>query len=126
MKNPSRGKKMFFLFLATILIMVLIWKTDHPVAEYVKTGVRLSDLSEQECVDFVVSKGVEMPLYYEQSPYFAGVTKEMITYYEENPYSLRSGTLGSPTQANYFEDIRRIVNEYYGIYNVEYLPKYDV
>lgn len=126
MKNPSRGKKMFFLFLATILTMVLIWKTDHPVAEYVKTGVRLSDLSEQECVDFVVSKGVEMPLYYEQSLYFAGVTKEMITYYEENPYSLRSGTLGSPTQANYFEDIRRIVNEYYGIYNVEYLPKYDV
>lgn len=50
----------------------------------------------------------------------------MITYYEENPYSLRSGTLGSPTQANYFEDIRRIVNEYYGIYNVEYLTKYDV
>lgn len=31
MKNPSRGKKMFFLFLATILIMVLIWKIDHPV-----------------------------------------------------------------------------------------------
>ena len=40
---------MFFLFLATILIMVLIWKNDHPIAEYAKTGVRLSDLSEQEC-----------------------------------------------------------------------------
>lgn len=41
MKNPSRGKKIFFLFLATILIMVLIWKNDNPVAEYAKTGVRL-------------------------------------------------------------------------------------
>lgn len=64
MKNPSHSKKMFFLFLATILIMVLIWKNDHPIAEYAKTGVRLSDLSEQEC-KVIDMKMIDQFLIYE-------------------------------------------------------------
>ena len=88
-----------------------------------QTGIRLSDLPENECVEYIVSKGVEMPLYYDKSPYFAGVTKELIICYEKDPYKVISGTLGAVDMNNYVEDVRRVVNNYYGVYDIAYMPR---
>lgn len=67
-----------------------------------------------------------MPLYYEESPYVADVTKELIICYEGDPYKAISGTLGSVMMNNLVEDVRRAVNEYYGVYMLRICLEYQL
>ena len=123
MIKRTRGRAVIFLIFFTVIIIAIIVNNSKPVSEYMQTGIRLSDLPEEECVEFIVSKGVEMPLYYEESPNFTDVTKKLIICYEGDPYKVISGTLGSVMMNNYVEDVRRVVNNYYGVYDVEYMPR---
>ena len=123
MIKRTRWRAVIFLLVLTVIIIALIVNNSKPVSEYMQTGIRLSDLPENECVEYIVSKGVEMPLYYDKSPYFAGVPKELIICYEKDPYKVISGTLGAVDMNNYVEDVRRVVNNYYGVYDVAYMPR---
>ena len=47
-----RIKALFVLLFATIVIMTVAVKNTPPVSEYMRTGIRLSDLSDLERTEF--------------------------------------------------------------------------
>ena len=120
-----RIKAIFVLLLATIVIMAVTVKNTPPVSEYMQTGIRLSDLPDKECVAFMASKGAHMPGHYKQSLYFPAATKDYITTFEQNPYKTLRGVYSDTSTNQYVEDVRKIVNDYYGIYHVEYYLDHD-
>ena len=113
-----RIKAIFVLLLATIVIMAVTVKNTPPVSEYMQTGIRLSALPDKECVAFMASKGAHMPGHYKQSLYFPAATKDYITTFEQNPYKTLRGVYSDTSTNQYVEDVRKIVNDYYGIYHV--------
>ena len=117
----ARIKAIFVLLLATIAIMAVTVKNTPPVSEYMQTGIRLSDLPDLECTEFMVSKGAAaVPYNYKTSAGFQELTATLVARYEEDPYKILTGTYGSLSTNLYAEEVRKIVNDYYGIYHVEY------
>ncbi len=116
----ARIKAIFVLLFATIAIMFVTVKNTPPVSEYMQTGIRLSDLSNLECTEFMAAKGAAVPYNYKTSAGFQELTANLVAQYEENPYKILTGTYGSPSTNLYAEEVRKIVNDYYGIYHVEY------
>ena len=117
----ARLKAIFVLLLATIVIMAVTVKNTPPVSEYMQTGIRLSDLSDLECTEFMVARGAAaVPYNYKTSAGFQELTATLVARYEEDPYKILTGTYGSPSTNLYAEEVRKIVNDYYGIYHVEY------
>ena len=121
----ARIKAIFVLLFATIVIMTVTVKNTLPVSEYMRTGIRLSDLPDKECVAFMASKGAHMPGHYKQSLYFPAATKDYITTFEQNPNKTLRGVYSDTSTNQYVEDVRKIVNDYYGIYHVEYYLDHD-
>ena len=117
----ARIKAIFVLLLATIAIMAVTVKNTPPVSEYMQTGIRLSELSDLELTEFMVEKGATaVPYNYKTSAGFQELTRDLVTRYEEDPYRILTGTYGSSSTNLYAEEVRKIVNDYYGIYHVEY------
>ena len=117
----ARIKAIFVLLLATIVIMAVTVKNTPPVSEYMQTGIRLSDLPDLERTEFMVAKGATaVPYNYKTSAGFQELTTDLVSRYEENPYRILTGTYGSSSTNLYAEEVRKIVNDYYGIYHVEY------
>ena len=117
----ARIKAIFVLLFATIVIMFVTVQNTPPVSEYMQTGIRLSDLSGLECTEFMAEKGATaVPYNYKTSAGFQELTTDLVTRYEEDPYKILTGTYGSPSTNLYAEEVRKIVNDYYGIYHVEY------
>ena len=117
----ARIKAIFVLLLATIVIMAVTVKNTPPVSEYMQTGIRLSDLPDLERTEFMVAKGATaVPYNYKTSAGFQELTTDLVARYEENPYRILTGTYGSSSTNLYAEEVRKIVNDYYGIYHVEY------
>lgn len=123
MKVPPRIYSLVALMLCTLFIIVLTVKNTKPISEYMRTGIKLSSLSDKESVEYMVSKGARMPLGYRKSYYFPQTTKQLIIVYENNPYLVITGSISDIYMNIYVEDVRKIVNEYYGIYNIEYFPE---
>ena len=73
----------------------------------------------------MASKGAHMPGHYKQSLYFPAATKDYITTFEQNPYKTLRGVYSDTSTNQYVEDVRKIVNDYYGIYHVEYYLDHD-
>ena len=117
----ARLKAIFVLLFTTIAIMFVTVKNTPLISEYMQTGIRLSDLSDLECTEFMVSKGATaVPYNYKISSGFQEFTTDLVTRYEEDPYKILTGTYGSPSTNLYAEEVRKIVNDYYGIFHVEY------
>ena len=117
----ARIKAIFVLLLATIAIMAVTVKNTPPVSEYMQTGIRLSDLPDLERTEFMVAKGATaVPYNYKTSAGFQELTATLVARYEEDPYKILTGTYGSLSTNLYAEEVRKIVNDYYGIYHVEY------
>ena len=118
----ARIKAIFVLLLATIAIIYATANCDaHAVSEYMQTGIRLSDLPDLERTEFMVAKGATaVPYNYKTSAGFQELTTDLVARYEENPYKILTGTYGSSSTNLYAEEVRKIVNDYYGIYHVEY------
>ena len=101
--------------------MAVTVKNTPPVSEYMQTGIRLSDLPDLERTEFMVAKGATaVPYNYKTSAGFQELTTDLVARYEENPYRILTGTYGSSSTNLYAEEVRKIVNDYYGIYHVEY------
>lgn len=116
-----RIKALFVLLFAAIVIMTVAVKNTPPVSEYMRTGIRLSDLSDLERTEFIVAKGATaVPYNYKTSAGFQELTTDLVTRYEKDPYKILTGTYGSLSTNLYAEEVRKIVNNYYGIYHVEY------
>ena len=117
----ARIKAIFVLLFATIVIMVVAVKSTPPVSEYMRTGIRLSDLSDLERTEFMVAKGATaVPYNYKTSVGFQELTTDLVARYEKDPYKILTGSYGSLSTNLYAEEVRKIVNDYYGIYHVEY------
>ena len=115
----ARIKAIFVLLFATIAIMAVTVKNTPPVSEYMQTGIRLSDLPDLERTEFMVAKGATaVPYNYKTSAGFQELTTDLVARYEENPYKILTGTYGSSSTNLYAEEVRKIVNDYYGIYHV--------
>ena len=87
---------------------------------------KLSELSEEECIEFVTSCAIRIP-YGMDGDNFGERLKEIILQTEESPWA-HSGL--SATFHTYLHDvIRKAVNEYYGIrydnYNLEWRPEFE-
>ena len=69
----------------------------------------------------MVAKGATaVPYNYKTSAGFQELTTDLVARYEENPYKILTGTYGSSSTTLYAEEVRKIVNDYYGIYHIEY------
>lgn len=76
----------------------------------------LSQMTEQECIEFIVDSGVEIPVDFDNSPELGSLVKGIITDVESNPeyefiYSYY-------ITSNFAESIKIAVNEYYGLQGV--------
>ena len=79
-----RIKALFVLLFATIVIMTVAVKNTPPVSEYMRTGIRLSDLSDLERTEFIVAKGATaVPYNYKTSAGFQELTTDLVTRYEK-------------------------------------------
>lgn len=77
-----------------------------------ETKIKLSTMSEEDCRKFLAEAGVEVP------PHLNGIrTRGVISMFEDNPD--RSVVFGSRIAEEFWESVRNIVREYYG------LPKYE-
>ena len=119
---PARKKTTIILLICAVMIMIITIKHSYTIP-YVLNGIRLSELSNLECVEYVASKGVEMTYNYKTSIGFQELTKDLIIRYEQDPYKVLYGTYGSLSTNIYAEEVRKVVNNYYGIYNIDYYPE---
>lgn len=99
--------------ICVILVIVLIFAL-HPfvyAAGTTNSGL-LSELTDDECIAFLKSSGVEIPALFEEESTWAVFIRSTIEQVEENPHV--SFPYGYTVLANFANDIKRAVNEYYG------------
>lgn len=99
------------LFFATMGNSALVANAESATNPYV-----LSQMTEEECVEFIVDSGVEIPTDFENSAELGSIVKDMIVAVESNPeyefvYSYN-------VTLDFAENIRIAVNNYYGIQGV--------
>ena len=87
---------------------------------------KLSEISEDECVEFIKSSGVRIP-YGMESDNFGADVKIHIIHALENPQSIPG--YGSTLQSYLADSIRKAVNEYYFMrfdnYRLEWRPEFE-
>ncbi len=110
-KNILNYKKPAFWIiaaaLASCLVVAVLFMTD-PRPE----KPMLSSLSESECVEFIRARGIDIPKGFDNGN-LGGFVKEMVISVEEDPYYYLA--VSSPITLDFAQEIRRAVNEYYGI-----------
>lgn len=99
-------------------VVFLMLDANKSLTPYEQSGQLLSELSESKCLEFVISKGVQIPSSF-HSDYIAGFVKEMICAAEQAPHT-KSGASFTDT-VFLFESIRKVVNKYYGVDGGTYL-----
>ena len=75
--------------------------------------IRLSELSEAECITFIKAQGVSIPSDYEDELMWGAFVKEIITLVEQNPGT--SLYFNYSVVHSFANDIKCAVNEYYGV-----------
>ncbi|MHB8061747.1 MAG: hypothetical protein ACYDG2_03800 [Ruminiclostridium sp.] len=126
MKNILNYKKPAFLIiivaLLTCVIVAVCFLTNpnNNLTTYEQSGQKLSELSEDECLAFISSRGIDIPAGLDTENIRAFV-KEIISQSEKNPQS--PGGYSYTATMEFAEDIRKAVNEYYGVDGGSYLFK---
>ena len=98
----------------TCLMLCILLTFSFSASIYaVESKAKLSDMSEMECFEFIKAQGVEIPSDYEDETIWAPFVKQTILQVEYDPYCvfLYSYTVTE----NFAENIRTIVNDYYGV-----------
>ena len=116
---PHITKKQLLLLIMVISVVIFICivsfmlKANDPLSAYEQSGQLLSELSESECQEFVLSKGVEISRAFDldKNP---ELIKELICQAEQAPQS-QCGHSSYTEIVFLAESIRKVVNEYYGI-----------
>lgn len=78
-----------------------------------KNNESLSQMTEDECIDFIIDKGVEIPSDFIDSPNLGKIIKSIIVAVESDPNYEFSYSYN--VSFDFSESIRFIVNDYYGI-----------
>ena len=114
--------KLKFVFVAGFIVVFFLfcrgikWVTS---TEYERTGVLLSELSEEECMTFILDKGISIyPEFKEEN--IRSQVKWFIVHAEREPKT-RFDMYSNFNLINLGEKIRREVNIYYGADGGEYL-----
>ena len=124
MKNILNYKKpLFWIVIAALLICVIVAvfflaNSNNDLTTYEQSGQKLSQLSEDECLRFIASRGIEIPNNLDTKN-IGSFVKELITQSEKYPQS-PSGFSYTVT-VEFAEAIRKAVNEYYGVDGGSYL-----
>lgn len=114
MKMRKIGTRLLAGILMTMMVAVpVIAIEEQRMTEYERTGQLLSELTEEECLAFIASKGLEIPENM-ISPYNGELVKYLITRSEQYPQS-NFGTISATFVMEFGEKVRAIVNEYYGV-----------
>ena len=111
LRNTSRLCAAIFLPLAAVLFTLVVGEPFK--CEYQRTGQRLSEMSEEECLRFIEEGGVEIPPRL-NGPYRGGLIKDLICFSEQDP-ACDFGMLSSSETIELGYRVRKAVNEYYGI-----------
>ena len=123
MKLESHNK--VFAFILLLLFTGFIVNCSDPITEPGLTGARtltdqrsnnteiLSEMSEDECVKFIIRHGVIIPQGYDIDPNFNAIVKYYIQAVEANPnYPIVSS---NEVMHDFISGIIRVVNAYYGV-----------
>ena len=79
---------------------------------YQECKIKLSELSQEECIRFIESRDIKIPESLEGLRNTGALVKNMIWYAEDRPWSQMK--YDSPETTRLGEMIRRAVNDYYG------------
>ncbi|MCH5163508.1 MAG: leucine-rich repeat domain-containing protein [Clostridiales bacterium] len=115
--NKGRLVLIMLLLLAICITERILIKPSY--AEEVQTQLDiqctlLSEMTEDECIEFIVEKGVEIPDEFKNSPALGSLVKEIIQIVEEDPNADFNFISYYPT-VNFAANIKNAVNEYYAI-----------
>lgn len=114
MKMRKIGTRLLVGILMTMMVAVpVIAIEEQRKTEYERTGQLLSELTEEECLAFVISKNVEIPERL-GTEHVEELVKYMIIRAEQYP-QMGYGMLSNIATINLGESVRKVVNEYYGI-----------
>ena len=116
-----RSNDLFFVYLSESIRKVV---NEH--CGIYEGQKKLSELSDEECTEFIALCGIKVP-YGMEGEGFGGRVKKLIIQAEEASYS-HSGL--SNTFSTYLYDVvRKSANEYYGIhydnYHIEWRPEFE-
>lgn len=119
MRENTHKKTQIFLFvLITVLLgvaMMFMAKSEtfaaHAAEGQVQTKI-LSQMSEDECIEFIIGNGAIIPDGWDDEPEFGGYVKSIIQAVEANPNY--TPTANWEVSYNFVEDVKTIVNNHYG------------
>ncbi|HOP09910.1 MAG TPA: hypothetical protein PK629_00280 [Oscillospiraceae bacterium] len=101
---------------AVIIISAFPKKEVIPASKF-NSSVQLSELSEDDCIDFIKFCGISIPNDLKNADLGAFV-RENIIRFEAEPYS--AAVYDYSITLEFVENIRRAVNEHYGVPMLEY------
>ncbi len=104
-------KRTVALFLAILLTLAMCFTSN--AAELDETPTRLSELSEEECIQFIQSKGLEIPEELKDYQSLGAFIKNVIAKIEENPY--HQFIINYYATYEFANQIKYVVNEHYGV-----------
>jgi len=124
MRHPiMKVKKLSVVFLLLLLCAGFFVTCSDPLTELGLTGARtlnqrsrtqlLSEMTEKECVEFIIKKGVAIPPMFANLPNLGTLAKHLVNVVEANPNYLN--THSSRIMHDFVNSIIRVVNDYYGV-----------
>jgi hypothetical protein len=117
MKNRLFTKPRLFVLLslcASCLAVFFIATIKPSIISAQATSGTLSQLSEEECIDFIVENGVEIPGEFVDSPELGVYVKGIIQAVEADP-NCSFDYINYAVAFDFAESIKTLVNDYYGI-----------
>lgn len=104
-------KRTVALFLAILLVLAMCVSTS--AAEQNETQIRLSELSEEECIAFIKSRGLQIPDTLANYSSLGTFIKNIIVTIEEDPHY--QFVINYPVTYEFANQIKALVNDYYGV-----------
>ena len=119
--TKTRKKILLVIFILLLTIFVAFAVSQPNIRakadEYTEEIQILSEMSAEECFDFIVEQGVAIPPEFSLSDelkMFVKNTIEQVEYFPTLPFAINYHVT-----LNFAEEIRRVVNEYYGVQPIE-------
>ena len=104
-------KRTVALFLAILLTFAMCFTGS--AVETNETQKRLSELSEEECLAFIMSQGLEIPEELKDYQSLSAFVKNVIVTIENNPH--HQFVINYVVTYEFANQIKAIVNDYYGV-----------
>ena len=116
-KWEKAGRSIIYLCIIAVFCIIIwiayqILKPDVYLESYQECKIKLSELSQEECIRFIESRDIKIPESLEGLRNTGALVKNMIWYAEARPWSQMK--YDSPEATRLGEMIRRAVNDYYG------------